>query len=66
MFIPQNQKTVAEKKTCHETFLFSLKKTNNGENVVLLKCGTSHEGVMIRAFFVKFGGILFWLIFADI
>ena len=38
-----DSRTETEKSTCHETFLFALKKTNNGENVALSKCNTSHE-----------------------
>ena len=32
-----DSRTETEKRTCHETFLSSLKKTNNGENVALSK-----------------------------
>ena len=38
-----DSRTETEKSTRHETFLFSLKKTNNGKNVVLSKCDTSRE-----------------------
>ena len=40
-----DSRTETEKSTCQETFLFSLKKTNNGENVALSKCDTSRGGV---------------------
>ena len=38
-------RTEKEKSMCHETFLFSLKKTNKGKNVALSKFDSSLDGV---------------------
>ena len=38
-----DSRTETEKSRCHQTFLFSLKKTNYGENVALSKSESSLE-----------------------
>ena len=57
-----DSRTETEKSTCHETFLFALKKTNNGENVALSKCNTSHEPMLGMSTFLAMNLKSWWWI----